>query len=132
LGVPAFLANLPSGGDSMTYSNVTSLFDFHDRSSLRTKASAVMSALSNWALPRGQSAELNRDEYTRPGFLERAQGYKLLVEAGAIDGGDIRAMERYEGPAPTPAVALTGGDTTGMPTDTNQQMPMAPQQGGRP
>ena len=38
-------------------------------------------------------------------------------------------MERLSGPAP--AVALTGGDTTTMPTDTTQ-MPMAPQQGGRP
>ena len=32
LGVPPFLVGLPSGGDSMTYSNVTSLFDYHYRS----------------------------------------------------------------------------------------------------
>ena len=38
LGVPPFLVGLPSGGDSMTYSNVSSLFDFHDRSYLRTAA----------------------------------------------------------------------------------------------
>src|SRR5690606_23285764 len=31
LGVPPFLMGLPSGGDSMTYSNVSQLFDFHDR-----------------------------------------------------------------------------------------------------
>ena len=133
LGVPPFLCGLPSGGDSLTYTSAQMLFDFHDRSSLRTKAVSVMSALSNWAVPRGQAVELNRDEYTRPGFLERAQGWKLLQEAGAVSADDIRAAERFEGPAPMPAVALTGGDTTGMsPADTNQQMPMAPQQGGRP
>jgi phage portal protein BeeE len=129
LGVPPFLVGLPSGGDSMTYSNVTSLFDFHDRSSLRPKASMAMAALSNWALPRGQAAELNRDEYTRPAFGERALAYKTLWETGAISPEEIRAMERLNGPAP--AVALTGGDTTTMPTDTTQ-MPMAPQQGGQP
>ena len=37
LGVPAPLVGLPSG-DSLTYSNITSLFDFHDRASLRPKA----------------------------------------------------------------------------------------------
>src|SRR5690606_2862910 len=61
LGVPPFLMGLPSGGDSMTYSNVSQLFDFHDRASLRTKAGAVMPALSQWLLPHGQSLELNRD-----------------------------------------------------------------------
>lgn len=114
LGVPARLANLPSGGDPMTYSNVESEFDFHDRWSLRTKARAVMSALSGWALPRGQTVEVNRDEYTRPSFNERAEGYKKLAETGAILGEhplsaeQIMTMERFTGePA---AAALTGED----------------------
>ena len=128
--MPPFLVGLPSGGDSMTYSNVSSLFDFHDRSSLHTKAAAVMSAFSNWALPRGQSAELNRDEYTRPGFLERAQAYAALAGIGAIDAEEIRAMERFNGPAP--AVALTGGVTTGMPAQTAADMPTPPSRGGQP
>jgi HK97 family phage portal protein len=34
LGVPPFLVGLPSGGDSMTYSNVTALFDYHWRAGL--------------------------------------------------------------------------------------------------
>src|SRR5690606_35194211 len=55
LGVPPFLMGLPSGGDSMTYSNVSQLFDFHDRASLRVKAGSVMPALSNWLLPAGQA-----------------------------------------------------------------------------
>lgn len=120
LGVPPHLVGLPSGGDSMTYSNVESLFDFHDRSSLRTKAVAVMSALSGWALPRGQSLELNRDEYTRPGLKERAESYKILIDAGVMTVQEARTMERLNGPAPEKpaipqtsdpaALSLTGGD----------------------
>lgn len=116
LGVPPRLAALPSGGDPMTYSNVESEFDFHDRWSLRTKARSVMSALSGWALPRGQTVELNRDEYTRPAFNERVEGYVKLnsIEQDgkrAISIDEIRTMERLTGDAPEVAAsALTGGD----------------------
>jgi HK97 family phage portal protein len=120
LGVPPFLVGLPSGGDSMTYSNVSSLFDFHDRASLRPKASHVMSALSNWALPRGQAAELNRDEYTRPAFNERAAAWVALKNAGLVSLQQFQAAERFLGEAPDvvlpdpeliePVTALTGGD----------------------
>src|SRR5690606_8780576 len=111
LGVPPFLMGLPSGGDSMTYSNVSQLFDFHDRASLRTKAGAVMPALSQWLLPHGQSLELNRDEYSRQSFKERADAYAVLAAIGAIRVDEIRTMERLQGDAPdTAASALTGGD----------------------
>lgn len=112
LGVPPFLVGLPTGGDSMTYSNVSSLFDFHDRASLRPKATHVMSALSGWALPGHQRAELNRDEYTRPAFNERAEAWVKLVGAGIVSVDEVRAAERLTGEAPaTPATAaLTGGD----------------------
>ena len=107
LGVPPFLAGLPSGGDSMTYSNVSSLFDFHDRSSLRPKARRVLSALSNWALPGSSRVEMNRDEYTRPAPLERAQYYTQLHSIQAISPEEVRTMERLHGDvAPS---ALTGG-----------------------
>ena len=76
LGVPPFLVGLPSGGDSMTYSNVNSLYDYHWRASLRPKASAVMGALSGWALPRGTFVELNRDAYVQAEPLQRAQTYQ--------------------------------------------------------
>ncbi len=116
LGVPPFLVGLPSGGDSMTYSNVSSLFDFHDRSSLRPKAAAVMSAMSDWALPGGQKAELNRDEYSRPSFNERAESWVKLVAAGIVSVDEVRAAERLLGdapalPTPPATVALTGGET---------------------
>ena len=106
LGVPPFLVGLPGATGSLTYSNIESLFDFHDRSSLRPKAKAVMEALSGWALPRGQSVELNRDDYTRPGLRDRAMAYEALVRAGILHPEEGRAMERLYNPAA--AQQLTG------------------------
>jgi len=108
LGVPPFLMGLPSGGDSLTYTNVSQLFDYHDRASLSTKATHVMKALSGWALSRSQSAELNRDEYSRPELPQRAKAYVDLKEVGALDSEEIRSMERFHGVAA--ASRLTGGN----------------------
>jgi HK97 family phage portal protein len=111
LGVPPFLVGLSGAAGSLTYSNVESLFDFHDRSSLRPKANAVMPALSQWALPNGQSAELNRDDYTRPPLKDRATANKTYIEAGVLKPDEVRLQERYHGePSPT---ALTGGTDNG-------------------
>jgi HK97 family phage portal protein len=95
LGVPPFLVGLPSGGDSMTYSNVTALFDYHWRAGLRPKVSPVVHALSQWALPRGSEVELNRDEYVRPGPLERAQVWDILTRIGVLTPADVQAIERF-------------------------------------
>jgi HK97 family phage portal protein len=118
LGVPPFLLGLPTN-DSMTYSNVSQVFDFHDRRYLKTAATRVMAALSGWALPRGQSVELNRDEYSRPALLERATAYEKLVAVGALSSAEIRVMERLTDEDVPPdaapeedlvaAEALTGG-----------------------
>jgi phage portal protein BeeE len=114
LGVPPFLQGLPSGGDSMTYSNVQQLFEYHWRAGLSTKASAVMQALSGWLLPRGTGVELNRDEYVKPGLLERAQAYQTLYNLvdpasgeRAISVAEVREGERFSNAAPTPT--LTSG-----------------------
>jgi HK97 family phage portal protein len=110
LGVPPFLVALSSAAsDSMTYSNVSQVFDFHDRASLKTKATHVMAALSWWALPSTQCAELNRDEYTRPSFAERADAWVKLVTAGIVSADEVRTAERFTGRAPT--TAITGGYT---------------------
>jgi HK97 family phage portal protein len=112
LGVPPFIMGLPSG-DSMTYSNVTQVFEQHDRLSLRPAASHVMGALSGWALPSTQRAELNTDEYSRPDFSTRAASYVQLVAAGIMSAEEVRAAERLQGEAPGPSEpalgALTGG-----------------------
>lgn len=105
-GVPPFLVGLAGATGSLTYSNISDLFDFHDRSSLRPKARMMMEALSGWALPRGQSLELNRDDYTRPTLEKRAAAYKILIELGVLTVEEARSMERLHGePA---AQALTG------------------------
>jgi phage portal protein BeeE len=117
LGIPPFLVGLPSGGDSLTYSNVSSLFDFHDRSYLRPAAIQVMTALSWWALPRGQAAELNRDEYSRPSFDARAPAWKDFVEMGAVKPEAVARYERFQGGTTDTQIddeaamtAVTGGE----------------------
>lgn len=110
LGVPPFLVGLPSGGDSMTYSNVTALFDYHWRAGLRPKVSPVVHALSQWALPRGTDVEVNRDEYVRPDPYTRAQTYEILVRIGALTAADVQQLERFaiSGSPPTPDVTPAG------------------------
>jgi HK97 family phage portal protein len=102
LGVPPFLVGLPSGGDSMTYSNVVSLFDYHWRASLRPKAAAVMGALSGWALPRGTQVELNRDAYIQPDPYTRAQTEQIYAALGVLSVDEIRAVERFDQIAAAP------------------------------
>lgn len=106
LGVPPFLAGLPSGGDSMTYSNVTALFDFHWRAGLKPKASAVMATLSAWLTPRGTTVEVNRDEYVRPGPLERAQTWQILVGLGVLNAEQVAEIERYIVAAPSQTLSV--------------------------
>ena len=107
LGVPPYLVALAQGSDSMPYSNVSQMFDFHDRASLKTKATHVMSGLSFWALPSTQRAELNRDEYTRPSFETRADAWVKLVTAGIVSADEVRTAERFTGPAPVLSVTTT-------------------------
>jgi HK97 family phage portal protein len=112
LGVPPFLLGLPSGGDSMTYANTVSLFDYHWRAGLRPKAQAVMAALSEWALPRGTRVELNRDEYIRPEPYQRAQTAQILFNIvdpttgeRAMTVDEIRAAERLDNTTPADVAA---------------------------
>jgi HK97 family phage portal protein len=93
-GVPPFLVGLPGATGSLTYSNIEQLFSFHDRSSLRPKAVAVMTALDSWVTPAPQTLELNRDDYTRPSLTERARAYKMLIECHVMEPPEARAMER--------------------------------------
>jgi phage portal protein BeeE len=112
LGTPPFIMGLP-GSDSMTYSNVSQVFDQHDRMSLRPMAAHVMAALSGWALPSTQRAELNRDEYSRPDFASRVDAWVKLKAGGIVTAEEVRAAERLLGDAPdSPSLAisaLTGG-----------------------
>lgn len=95
LGVPPFLVGLPSGGDSMTYSNVSAVFDGHWRLGLKPLAEQILPALSGWLTPRGTTLEVNRDEYVRPGPLERAQTYAIYISSGVLTPEEVRIMERF-------------------------------------
>jgi HK97 family phage portal protein len=106
LGVPPVLVGLKSFGDSMTYANVTSLFDFHWRAGLRPKAGALLAALSGWLLPRGTRVEVNRDAYIQPEPLQRAQTAQILNSIvdqqgnPALTVAEIRASERLTNSTP--------------------------------
>ena len=103
LGVPPFLVGLPSGGDPMTYQNVQSIFDYHWRSGLRPLAQTLMAGLSNWALPRGVSVEVNSDAYVRPDPQARALIYQTMNNTRdtptgppAMSVSEIREAERLD------------------------------------
>lgn len=121
LGVPPFLMALPSG-DSMTYSNVSSLFDYHWRAGLRPKAADVTANLSGWLLAHGSALELDRDEYVRPGELERAQTYQILTSIGAMTANDVRREERLGPPLSAPAPAAAPAALTAVPETTEEEV----------
>lgn len=105
LGVPPFAVALPSGGDSMTYANVSQLFDYRWRAGLRPMAQAVMAALSYWALPRGTVVELNRDDFIRPTALEVAQVHQIYAGLGVLTSEQIAEAERFSVAAPSEALS---------------------------
>ena len=96
LGVPPFLVGLPSGGDSLTYSNVTSIFDYHWRGGLRPKAEAVTQALAGWLLPRGTELEVNKDSYVEPEPLVRAQTAQILNSIKDDDGNPVLSVQQIQ------------------------------------
>jgi len=117
-GTPPFLVGLPQP-EGLTYANATSLFDFHWRATLRTMASAVAGAISQWALPRGSRMEFNRDPYVQASPQERATTYQILFnivdEKGnrAMTVDEIRMAERYLPNTPTPELEATSEATIG-------------------
>lgn len=108
LGAPPFLLGLPSGGDSMTYANVSSVYDFHWRGGLRPKAQRVMLALSQWLVPRGTGLEVNRDEYVKPGPLERAQTWEIYLRNGVVDAEQVQIAERFTTASDTTSTPISG------------------------
>lgn len=112
LGVPPFLVGLAGASGSLTYSNISDLFDFHDRSSLRPKTRTIMESMSAWALPRGQAAEFNRDDYTRLPLDKRMAAYQIAIANEILTAEEVRVMERYTSSSgEVAAQALTGGES---------------------
>jgi HK97 family phage portal protein len=94
LGVPPFLVALPSGADSMTYANVSTIYDSHWRQTLRPGSKYIFGALSAWALPGRTTVALDADDYIRPAPIDRANVYKILVELGVMTADEVRIAER--------------------------------------
>lgn len=114
LGIPPFLVGLPSGGDSLTYTNGVELRLDHWQSGLKPKVAPIMQALSGWALPRGTTIELNRDEYLDRGPMETAQVDQILFNIQdpvtgerAKELAEIRESQRLSNAAPSQT--LTSG-----------------------
>ena len=105
LGVPPFLVGLPAGGDSLTYSTGQMAREQHWQAGLKPLCDPVVAALSNWALTRTTALELDRDEYVRPGPLERAQTADILIRNGVTTAEDVARRERLTA---TGAVQLAG------------------------
>ena len=95
LGIPGPLVGLPSGQDSLTYNTAVMLREQHWQGGLKPKVDPVMQALSGWALPRGTTIELNRDEYVKPGLLERAQAWEILLRNNVVTVDEVRVAERF-------------------------------------
>lgn len=136
LGVPPYLmAMTPETGRSITYQNISHILEQHWRLGLNPKAVAVMSALSNWLLPRGTSVELNRDDYIRPPLenlipvlVQLAGVVDPLTGQQAITVDEIRSMLRLQGE--DAVAALTGAPTgSGAPATSNVFAPTALQGG---
>jgi HK97 family phage portal protein len=94
LGVPPYILGLPSGGDSLTYSNVSQIFEFWYRSSLKATKDYLAQAISAWALPAGTDLQLSETGFTQPSALERAQYYELGLRDGWLTIAEVRASEK--------------------------------------
>jgi HK97 family phage portal protein len=107
LRVPAYLVGLPQSSDSLVYNTAAMTGDFHWRAHLRNLARPIVEALSGWALPTGTTIELNRDEYVKPGPLERAQTQAIYLDHDVLSNDEVREMERFGSAAPSET--LTSG-----------------------
>jgi HK97 family phage portal protein len=91
-GVPPYLVGLEQPG-GFTYTNATSLFDFHWRGALRPLGRKITEALSAFALPRGRKVHVNAGDYVQPSLAERAASYKIMHERGVLSDDEWRALE---------------------------------------
>ena len=109
LGVPPLLLALPSGDQgSLVYRNAEGIYDFHWRGGLRPKAQHLMTALSQWLVPHGTGLEVNRDEYVKPGPLERAQTWAIYLDHGVVTPEQVQIAERFVDAGLTTATPVSG------------------------
>jgi len=120
LGVPPVAMGLPSGGDPMTYKNMEWLFFSRWRGALGPLSTAVMSALSGWALPRGTAVEVDMTPYVSPTPLEQAQIDQIYLAAGVQSPAQIADQRKM------PQLDAAAGDQSGTPAATYVPPPPGP------
>jgi HK97 family phage portal protein len=113
-GVFPIMVNLDQPGGSMTYTNLSQLFEAFWRQTLEPLAHNISSALSGWALPRTTDIFFDSEKYIRAPLPERAGAYSTLFNLQdpvtgrrAIEVDEIRAIENF-GDADAVAVTTSG------------------------
>lgn len=96
LKVPGPLVGLPGGGDSLTYNTTLQIREQHWQAGLKPMAQTIMSAMSEWALPRGTRVEVNRDAYVQPEPLQRAQTAQILNAIRDEQGVPVMSVEQIQ------------------------------------
>jgi hypothetical protein len=67
-----------------------------------------MLALSSWLVPRGTGLEVNRDEYVKPGPLERAQTWEIYLRNGVVSAEEVQTAERFTTAGVTTVTPISG------------------------
>jgi HK97 family phage portal protein len=124
-GVPSFLVNVESAS-SMTYANVSQVYDGHWRQTLRPLAQLLANAWSAWLLPRGSRMEFNPDRYTQPPFAERVAGWATMFNMldprtgrRAMELDEVRSAERL---ATSPDVGVGVDPLPSEPSSTGARL----------
>lgn len=99
-GVPLWLVGLPMNA-GLTYSTAQATFDYFWRATLRSMAYNISSALSAWALVRGEWMHFDNESLVQPDLPQRAKAYDSLIKSGVLRPEEVRTFENLA-PVPTP------------------------------
>jgi HK97 family phage portal protein len=87
--IPPHMLALPTNAGSMTYANISMIYDEHYRL-LRTKIVQLGGAIGYRFLPTGTDLEFDAERYIQPPATDRASYYSTMF--GIVDESGARAM----------------------------------------
>lgn len=91
--VPPYLAGVAVDGSSLTYQNISDLFDDLVRSACMPLMKDLEDTISQRALPQPQYIKLNADVWLRPATKTRYETHKIGIDAGFLLDDEARALE---------------------------------------
>jgi HK97 family phage portal protein len=91
--VPPYLAGVAVDGSSLTYQNISDLFDDLVRSACMPLMKDLEDVVSLRALPQPQFIKLNADVWLRPATKTRYETHKIGIDAGFLLDDEARALE---------------------------------------